>query len=106
MPYIALDVLEGPAARFAVGIDLGTTNSLAAIWKDGRPVVLAPEGRSALVPSVVHFPREGPPVVGREARDQAVADPQNTVFSIKRFMGRGLADVAEDLASRPYHAFE
>jgi molecular chaperone DnaK (HSP70) len=54
------------------------------------------------VPSVVHFPADGAPIVGPEARDQAVVDPRHTVFSIKRFMGRGLSDVKEELASRPY----
>ena len=55
MPYIELDVLNNTAVGQALGIDLGTTNSLAAVWKDGRPVVLKPEGGSALVPSVIHF---------------------------------------------------
>jgi Fe-S protein assembly chaperone HscA len=106
MPYIELDVLNNPASGLALGIDLGTTNSLAAVWKDGRPIVLKPEGKSPLIPSVIHFPVKGPPVVGREARDQAVVDPRNTIFSIKRFMGRGLADVRDDLATLPYAASE
>lgn len=106
MAYIELNVLNNTAPEPAVGIDLGTTNSLVAIWRDGRPVVLAPEGRSGLVPSVVHFTADGPPMVGREARDQAVVDPRNTVFSIKRFMGRGLADVRDELATRPFRATE
>jgi len=108
MGYVELNVLNNAvpagAAPAALGIDLGTTNSLAAIWRDGRPVVLRPEGRSGLVPSVIHFPEQGPPVVGREARDSAVADPRNTLFSVKRFMGRGLADVTQELASLPYSA--
>jgi molecular chaperone DnaK len=106
MPYIELNVLNNNPSQLALGIDLGTTNSLAAVWRDGRPVVLAPEGRSPLIPSAVHFPENGPPVVGREARDQAVVDPRNTIFSIKRFMGRGLADVAPELAALPYRATE
>jgi Fe-S protein assembly chaperone HscA len=106
MPYIELNVLNNAVPDVAVGIDLGTTNSLVAVWREGRPVVLAPEGRSGLVPSVVRFPSDGPPVVGREARDQAVVDPRNTVFSVKRFMGRGLADVREELAARPYAVVE
>jgi len=107
MGYVELDVLQPkePAAP-ALGIDLGTTYSLAAIWKDGRPTILHPEGESGLIPSAVHFPPHGPPVVGREARAQAVADPRNTIFSIKRFMGRGLSDVKEDLAALPYRATE
>ncbi len=106
MPYIELNVLNNAQPEPSVGIDLGTTNSLAAIWREGRPVVLAPEGRSGLVPSVVYVPNDGAPIVGREARDQAVVDPRHTVFSVKRFMGRGLADVKSELAARPYRATE
>ena len=106
MSYIELNVLNNNPSQLALGIDLGTTNSLAAIWRDGRPTVLRPEGRSPLIPSVIYFPKDGPPIVGREARDQAVVDPRNTIFSIKRFMGRGLADVASELATLPYHATE
>ncbi len=108
MGYVELNVLNNatplPETPLALGIDLGTTNSLAAIWRDGRPTVLRPEGRSGLVPSVIHFPEHGAAIVGREARDHAVADPRNTLFSIKRFMGRGLADVAQELATLPYAA--
>jgi Fe-S protein assembly chaperone HscA len=109
MGYIELNVLNAPSsvpATLAFGIDLGTTNSLAAVFKDGRPVVLHPEGKSGLVPSVIHFPPDGMPVVGREARDHAVADPRNVIFSIKRFMGRGLKDVAAELRALPYRASE
>jgi Fe-S protein assembly chaperone HscA len=108
MGYVELNVLNNaapaPAATVALGIDLGTTNSLAAVWREGRPTVLRPDGRSGLVPSVVYFPEQGAPIVGREARDHAIADPRNTLFSIKRFMGRGLADVAQELATLPYAA--
>ncbi len=109
MGYIELNVLNQPVApqqQGALGIDLGTTHSLAAIWKDGRPQVLRVEGESALVPSVVHFPREGAPVVGQAAREQAIAAPKDTLFSIKRFMGRGLGDVQQELATLPYAASE
>ncbi len=108
MGYVELNVLNNtipaPAPQVALGIDLGTTNSLAAIWREGRPTVLRPDGRSGLIPSVIHFPESGPPIVGREARDHAIVDPRNTLFSIKRFMGRGLADVAQELATLPYSA--
>ena len=109
MGYIELNVLNAPNSvpdTLAFGIDLGTTNSLAAIFRDGRPVVLHPEGRGGLVPSVVYFPPDGMPIVGREARDHAVADPRNVIFSIKRFMGRGLKDVQPELRSLPYRASE
>jgi len=106
MGYLELNVLQPSGAQPALGIDLGTTNSLAAIWRDGRPEILHTEGESGLIPSVIHFPQDGPPIVGREARARAVADPQNTIFSIKRFMGRGLSDVREDLESLPFRATE
>ena len=73
MPYIELDVLNN-AQKPILGIDLGTTNSLAAMWRDGRPVVLRPDeahSADARIPSVIHFPKEGNPVVGRAAREYA-----------------------------------
>lgn len=106
MGYIELNVLNAGPSQQALGIDLGTTNSLAAIWKDGRPQVLKVAGRSALIPSVIYFPNEGQPLVGREAREQAIADPRHVLFSIKRFMGRGIKDVAAELARLPYKASE
>ncbi|MFN0241408.1 MAG: Fe-S protein assembly chaperone HscA [Planctomycetota bacterium] len=106
MAYIELEVLNSTTTALALGIDLGTTNSLAAVWQDGRPVVLKGDARTGLVPSTIYFPNDGPPIVGRQARDQAIADPRNTIFSIKRFMGRGLADVQSDLATLPYKASE
>ena len=109
MAYIELDVLNNHAAP-AIGIDLGTTNSLAAIWKDDRPEVLTPDEKSkhysAIVPSVVHFPEDGGTDVGYEARDQAIVDPRHTIFSVKRFMGRGLKDAEGDLERLPYRASE
>ena len=101
MAYLELDVLNDTPFQLALGIDLGTTNSLGALWRDGRPIVLHPEGGQGTVPSVVYFPEQGPPIVGREARDRALLDPRHALFSIKRFMGRGLKDVQADLASVP-----
>jgi Fe-S protein assembly chaperone HscA len=106
MGYIELNVLNSGPAQSALGIDLGTTNSLAAVWRDGRPQVLKVDGRSSLVPSVIYFPSNGQPIVGREAREQAIADPEHVLFSIKRFMGRGLKDVAGELERLPYRASE
>lgn len=103
MGFVELTVLNNtPTDRRALGIDLGTTNSLAAVWQDGRPVVLRPEGESGIVPSAVNVREDGEPLVGREARDQAVVDPTNTVFSIKRFMGRSLSEIGEDATRTPY----
>src|SRR5687767_8939517 len=101
MGYIELNVLNNPTQNLALGIDLGTTNSLGAMWKDGRPIVLHPEGDSGYVPSVVYFPEQGTPIVGRRARELAAMDPAHALFSIKRFMGRGLAEVQADLANVP-----
>ncbi len=101
MAFIELTVLNNAARQTAIGIDLGTTNSLGAMWKDGRPIVLHPEGENGYVPSALHFTEDGRIIVGREARDRALIDPEHTLFSIKRFMGRGLKDVAGDAASVP-----
>lgn len=99
MGYIELDVVNNDAPRVVIGIDLGTTNSLAAIWEDTGPRVLTPDGMSASIPSVVHVPAEGNPIVGTDAKAQAMVDPEHTVFSIKRMMGRGVEDL--DLANNP-----
>jgi Fe-S protein assembly chaperone HscA len=101
MGFIELNVLNNNATNVALGIDLGTTNSLGAMWRDGRPIVLHPEGGSGYVPSAIHFPESGVPLVGREARERAIVDPAHTLFSIKRFMGRGLAEVELDARSVP-----
>ncbi len=102
MGYIELDVLDTGPKSIVIGIDLGTTNSLAAIWEDGRPRVLAPEGESPIVPSVIYVPQEGPALVGTEAKAHAVVDPTHTVFSVKRFMGRSAAELDVELGSLPY----
>ena len=102
MAYIELDVLNNEPHQLALGIDLGTTNSLGAMWKDGRPIVLHPAGEaSGSIPSALYFTEEGRVLIGREARERAALDPRHALFSIKRFMGRGLADVQADLASVP-----
>ena len=81
--------------RLAVGIDLGTTNSLVATVRNGISVVLNDEQGSALLPSVVRYFEDGGVQVGITAQAQQSADPQNTIVSVKRFMGRGLKDVGE-----------
>jgi len=75
----------------AVGIDLGTTNSLVAVVQAGQPLCLR-DGGSALLPSVVHYASDGSVVVGQRARELALAAPQDTIASVKRFMGRGPGD--------------
>src|SRR5213594_1418558 len=80
-----------------VGIDLGTTNSLVAIVEDGTPRVVPGRDGSMLVPSVIYFDESGTTFVGNPAKEKMVERPRNTVFSIKRFMGKGIEDVREGL---------
>ncbi|WP_323004033.1 Fe-S protein assembly chaperone HscA [Denitromonas sp.] len=87
--------------RLAVGIDLGTTNSLVASVRNGIAVCLNDADGRAMLPSVVHYPRNGTAVVGRGAQAQQVTDPRNTLVSVKRFMGRGVKDVTH-IESMPY----
>src|SRR5688572_29898080 len=85
-----------------IGIDLGTTNSVVAVMEGGEPVVITnPEG-SRLTPSVVAFTKTGERLVGQVAMRQAVTNPENTVFSIKRFMGRRFTEVNEEMKMVPY----
>jgi molecular chaperone HscA len=80
--------------KLAVGIDLGTTHSLVATVRSGSAEVIADEKGRPLLPSIVRYGREGATHVGYDARDAQVDDPANTIVSVKRFMGRGVADVA------------
>src|SRR6267143_691847 len=85
-----------------IGIDLGTTNSVVAVMEGGEPVVITnPEG-GRLTPSVVAFTKTGDRLVGQVAKRQAVTNPENTVFSIKRFMGRKFDEVNEEMKMVPY----
>jgi Fe-S protein assembly chaperone HscA len=106
MPFLELDVLNAPE-RPTLGIDLGTTYSLVALWREGRPAILRPRGRKdGRIPSAIHFRASAPPLVGWPARERAATDPASTLFSVKRFMGRGLADARADLESVPFRARE
>jgi molecular chaperone HscA len=87
--------------RIAIGIDLGTTNSLVASMKNALPEVLLSEGGQAFLPSVVRYLPSGKTLAGYEALAQAVIDPKNTIISVKRFMGRSLADIGNQ-KSLPY----
>src|SRR5579872_4254648 len=85
-----------------IGIDLGTTNSVVAVMEGGEPVVITnPEG-GRLTPSVVAFAKTGERLVGQVAKRQAVTNPENTIFSIKRFMGRKHDEVNEEMKMVPY----
>ncbi|MGI6147187.1 MAG: molecular chaperone DnaK [Firmicutes bacterium] len=85
-----------------VGIDLGTTNSVIAVMEGGEPKVIVNAEGSRLTPSVVGFAKSGERLVGQLARRQAVLNPENTVFSIKRFMGRNLSEVQDERSRVPY----
>jgi molecular chaperone DnaK len=85
-----------------IGIDLGTTNSVVAVMEGGEPVVVTnPEGHR-LTPSIVAFSKSGERLVGHVAKRQAVTNPENTLFSIKRFMGRQYDEVSEEMKMVPY----
>ena len=85
-----------------IGIDLGTTNSVVAVMEGGDPVVIPNAEGGRTTPSVVGFTKDGERLVGQIAKRQAVTNPQNTVFSIKRFMGRKMSEVTEEVKRVPY----
>jgi molecular chaperone HscA len=87
-----LDIFDPKAPPQAIGIDLGTTNSIVAHVRDGRPVPLTTCDGSALLPSVVHYGAEGSVLVGRNAAAYATREPERTIASVKRFMGRAAGD--------------
>jgi Fe-S protein assembly chaperone HscA len=89
-----------------VGIDLGTTFSLAAYVENGRPVVVPDASGNALVPSVISFHPDGTVLVGTAARERALSDPEHTIFSVKRLMGRTLADLQKELKLIPHQIAE
>lgn len=88
--------------KLAVGIDLGTTNSLIATVRNGHSDVLLDEQNRPLLPSVVHFGKDENVIVGYEAAELATQDPQNTVISVKRLIGRSLADIQQRYPNLPY----
>src|SRR5436189_4071718 len=85
-----------------IGIDLGTTNSCVAIMEGGTPKVLINASGNRITPSVVGFTEKGERLVGQTAKHQQVTNPKNTVFSIKRFMGRRHSEVAQEEKMVPY----
>ncbi len=89
-----------------LGIDLGTTNSCMAIMEGGEPVVLENSEGRRTTPSVVAFTKSGERIVGEAAKRQAVTNPRNTVYSIKRFMGRKFSEVQEEIKRVPYKVAE
>ncbi|MFO7302717.1 MAG: molecular chaperone DnaK [Acidobacteriota bacterium] len=85
-----------------IGIDLGTTNSVVAVMEGGEPVVITNSEGGRTTPSVVGFSKSGERLIGQVAKRQAVTNPENTIFSIKRFMGRRYDEVAEEVKMVPY----
>lgn len=96
MAKVPINLATGSVQKeeIIVGIDLGTTNSLVAfIDPDGKPQVINDTGKGLLVPSIVHFEAAGTITVGNEAREKLVSDPDNTIFSVKRLLGRSYHDI-------------
>src|SRR4029078_7637376 len=85
-----------------IGIDLGTTNSVVAVMEGGEPVVITNSEGGRTTPSVVAFTKDGNRLLGPVAKRQAVTNPENTIFSIKRFMGRKFDEVADEIKQVPY----
>jgi molecular chaperone DnaK len=85
-----------------IGIDLGTTNSVVAVMEGGEPTVITNSEGGRTTPSVVAFTKDGNRLVGQVAKRQAVTNPENTIYSIKRFMGRGFDEVTEEKKQVPY----
>ena len=88
--------------KLAVGIDLGTTNSLVATVRSGKAETLADAAGTHLLPSVVRYRADAAPEVGLVAKQQATQDPRNTISSVKRYMGRGLADICKGCSCTEY----
>ncbi len=85
-----------------IGIDLGTTNSCVAVMEGGQPTVIANQEGARTTPSVVAFAKSGERLVGQVAKRQSITNPENTIFSIKRFMGRRMDEVSEEMKMVPY----
>src|SRR6266496_1826784 len=85
-----------------IGIDLGTTNSVVAVMEGGQPTVIVNQEGARLTPSVVALTKDGERLVGQLAKRQSVTNPENTIFSIKRFVGRKFDEVASEASRVPY----
>jgi len=85
-----------------IGIDLGTTNSVVSVMEGGQPVVIVNQEGSRITPSVVGLTKEGERLVGQVAKRQAVTNPENTIFSVKRFMGRKHGELSSEITRVPY----
>ena len=99
MAIISINIKEGTLKRedYIVGIDLGTTNSLVAIIdkETGKPMAIEGKDKEVIVPSIIYLNPNGEILVGNEAKPFLIADPSNTIFSVKRLMGKSYNDVAK-----------
>src|SRR5258706_13521740 len=86
-----------------IGIDLGTTNSVVAVMEGGEPVVINNSEGGRTTPSIVAFVKDGRRLVGQVAKRQAVTNPENTIYSIKRFIDRRFSEVIEEIKQVPYN---
>ena len=85
-----------------IGIDLGTTNSCVAVMEGGSPTVITNSEGGRTTPSVVAFTKENEVLIGQPAKRQAVTNPENTIFSVKRFVGRMYDEVGNEISEMPY----
>src|SRR3954466_14687602 len=85
-----------------IGIDLGTTNSVVSVMEAGQPTVIVNQEGARITPSVVGLTKDGERLVGQVAKRQAVTNPENTIFSVKRFMGRQFNEVTSEASRVPY----
>jgi molecular chaperone HscA len=110
MAIIPINLKEGTIEQpkdIIIGIDLGTTNSLVAYIKDEQPYcVKGADGRSTLVPSVVHFVQDGTVLVGDAAKERLITDPAHTIYSVKRLMGKSYKDIQEKGAQLGYNILD
>ena len=97
-----MKVEEDSSMSHVIGIDLGTTNSVVAVMEGGKPVVVPNQEGNRTTASVVAFTNSGERLVGQAAKRQAVTNPENTVSSVKRFMGRRFDEVTEEIKTIPY----
>lgn len=104
MAKVSIDIVSGDLLPDKVhfGIDLGTTHSLIAYVKDGEPQCIADFGKEVIVPSIIHFDSSGLIQVGEEAKPFLITDPQNTIFSVKRLLGKSYQDIQKDITHFSY----
>src|ERR1700722_465343 len=100
--HYPLDVIGALSMSKIIGIDLGTTNSVVAVMQGGEPTVIPNQEGARTTPSVVAITKGGERLVGQVAKRQSITNPENTVYSIKRFMGRRFDEVQEEAKRVPY----